>query len=140
MTEIYIHIDARMAVWQAPASERAVARMLSDATDPETQAWRCTHLKMLPHIEHGGFVVKKVVGTRPVRVAKDAQLSTIHVCPTHVELDIDVSRTYIGQKVCSVLQGFAPSLVVDIGFLVEGGTDGSGAAVSGSFHGCFQIV
>lgn len=67
-----------------------------------------------------GFVVKKVVGSRPVTVAKDEALSTLHVGPRHVELDIDVSRTYLAQKVCSVLQGFAPGLVIDLGFVIEG--------------------
>lgn len=64
--------------------------------------------------------MKKVVGSRPVTIAKDEVLSTLHVGPRHVELDIDVSRTYLATKVCSVLQGFAPGLVIDIGFIIEG--------------------
>ena len=58
-----------------------------------------------------GFVVKKVVGSRPVTVAKDEALSTLHVGPRHVELDMDVGATYLAQKVCSVLQVCDPRRV-----------------------------
>jgi hypothetical protein len=71
-------------------------------------------------VKSSGFVVKKVVGSRPVTVAKDEVLSTLHVGKQHIELDMDVSQTYIAQKVCSVLQGFAPGLVIDLGFVLEG--------------------
>ena len=37
-----------------------------------------------------------------------------------VELDMGVTRTYLAQKVCSALQGFAPGLVIDLGFIIEG--------------------
>ena len=56
-------------------------------------------------------------------VAKDEALSSLHIGPRHVELDVDVAQTYVAQKVCSVLQGFAPGLVIDLGFIIEG-TDG----------------
>lgn len=58
-----------------------------------------------------GFVVKKVVGSRPVTVAKDEAVSTLHVGPRHVELDMDVGATYLAQKVCSVLQVCVPTRV-----------------------------
>jgi len=73
-----------------PPAERVAAKFFSEETDEEAMAWRRDHLKMIPHITEGGFVVKKVVGSRPVTVAKDEILSTVHVGTKHVELDMDV--------------------------------------------------
>ena len=73
-----------------PPAERVAAKFFGEETDEETMTWRKEHLKMIPNITEGGFVVKKVVGSRPVTVAKDEVLSTVHVGPNHVELDMDV--------------------------------------------------
>lgn len=67
-------------------------------------------------------------------VAKDEALSSLHIGPRHVELDVDVAQTYVAQKVCSVLQGFAPGLVIDLGFIIEG-TDGEADDVTMGSNG-----
>lgn len=104
-----------------PPADRLAAKFFnSDARSDAAHMWRKNHLKMTPHITEGGYVVKTVVGSRPVTIAKDEALSTLHVGPQHVELDVDVTQTYLAQKVASVLQGFAPGLVIDLGFIIEG--------------------
>jgi hypothetical protein len=120
-------------------AERLADRMLSTveagAADAEAEmAWKASRFKLIPHIEEGGFVVKKVVGSRPALIGKDEALTSFHSGPHYLEVDIDISNSYMASKILSVVQGYAASLVVDLGFVVEGRL-GDDDAASGDGHG-----
>ena len=100
----------------------------------EALAWKASRIKMIPHIEEGGFVVKKVVGSRPALIGKDAQLTKVYSGENYVEVDMDISSNYMAGKILSVCQGAAASLVVDLGFVVEARPctdDGDGSQLEG---------
>ncbi|KAG2483121.1 hypothetical protein HYH03_018011 [Edaphochlamys debaryana] len=78
-------------------------------------------LKLIPHIADGSWMIKSSVGTTPVILGK--QLRTIYYeTPTYLEIDIDISANNVASYVTGLVRGATRSLVIDMGFVLEGTT------------------
>ncbi|KXZ50551.1 hypothetical protein GPECTOR_16g726 [Gonium pectorale] len=78
-------------------------------------------LKLIPHIADGSWMIKQSVGTTPVILGK--QLRTIYYeTPQYLEIDIDISANNVASYVTGLVRGATKSLVIDMGFVLEGTT------------------
>ncbi|GFR41631.1 hypothetical protein Agub_g2358 [Astrephomene gubernaculifera] len=78
-------------------------------------------LKLIPHIADGSWMIKQSVGTTPVILGK--QLRTIYYeTPQYIEIDIDISANNVASYVTGLVRGATRSLVIDMGFVLEGTT------------------
>jgi len=84
-------------------------------------ATRNLMLKLIPHIADGSWVIKQSVGTTPVITGKALQTS-YHVTKQYIEIDIDVSANNVAAYVTGLVRGATKSLVIDMGFVLEGTT------------------
>lgn len=78
-------------------------------------------LKLIPHIADGSWIIKSSVGTTPVITGK-ALKTTYHVTPQYIEIAIDVSANATAAYVTSLVRSATKSLVIDMGFVLEGKT------------------
>ncbi|KAG2425268.1 hypothetical protein HXX76_013850 [Chlamydomonas incerta] len=76
-------------------------------------------LKLIPHIASGSWMIKQSVGTTPVILGKALKVS-YHCTPTYIEVDIDISANSVANYVTGMVRGATSSLVVDLGFVLEG--------------------
>ncbi|KAJ9521560.1 hypothetical protein QJQ45_008851 [Haematococcus lacustris] len=82
---------------------------------------RNSMLKLIPHIAAGSWPIKQAVGTTPVILGK-ALKTTYHVTPQYIEIDIDISANKVASYVTGLVRGATKSLVIDMGFVLEGTT------------------
>ncbi|GAX78760.1 hypothetical protein CEUSTIGMA_g6197.t1 [Chlamydomonas eustigma] len=84
-------------------------------------ATRSKMLKLIPHIASGSWVVKQSVGTTPAIIGK-ALKTTYHVTKKYIEIDVDISANTVASYATGMCRGAAQSLVIDMGFVLEGST------------------
>lgn len=60
-----ISIVSYLAIPRSQDPEDAVVSSLCEQFLTGTKEWRDARMKMLPHIEEGGFLIRKAVGTTP---------------------------------------------------------------------------
>eukprot|EP00471_Norrisiella_sphaerica_P013362 CAMPEP_0184493522 /NCGR_PEP_ID=MMETSP0113_2-20130426/26207_1 /TAXON_ID=91329 /ORGANISM="Norrisiella sphaerica, Strain BC52" /LENGTH=764 /DNA_ID=CAMNT_0026878813 /DNA_START=332 /DNA_END=2626 /DNA_ORIENTATION=+ len=81
--------------------------------------FRNSRFKILPTVREGGWMVKKMVGAKPALLGRK-----ISCCynrgEDYLEIDVDIATSYVAQKILGVVQGYCKSLIVDLGFLIEG--------------------
>ena len=81
--------------------------------------YRNERLKILPNIPDGNWIVKKTVGKKPAIAARavDAQWNR---GPNYLEVVYDVSTSYVGNKIFSVVKGYAKKITLDLAFVIQG--------------------
>ena len=89
----------------------------------ENDAWRNGRFKILPHIEEGGYLIKKAVGMTPCLIGnkgKSTYFSGDSPVP-YFECDYDMDGSAMSRNLGRYL--FAScDLVVDVGFVIQGET------------------
>ena len=83
-------------------------------------AARRARLKLIPRVVEGGWIVRKSVGEKPAILGKALKVAYSAPAADALEADVDVSSSYVAQKVLGIVKGVAKSLVLDLAFLVEG--------------------
>ncbi|GIM04429.1 hypothetical protein Vretimale_9010 [Volvox reticuliferus] len=78
-------------------------------------------LKLIPHIADGSWMIKQSVGTTPVILGKQLK-TTYYETPQYLEIDIDISANNVASYVTGLVRGATRSLVIDMGFVLEGTT------------------
>eukprot|EP00943_MAST-04B_sp_MAST-4B-sp1_P002215 g2215.t1 len=83
--------------------------------------YRNERLKILPNIPDGNWIVKKTVGKKPAIAARavDAQWNRGN---NYLEVVYDVSTSYVGNKIFSVVKGYAKKITLDLAFVIQGNT------------------
>ena len=81
---------------------------------------RRARLKLIPRVVEGGWIVRKSVGEKPAILGKALAVSYSQPAPDVLEADVDVSSSYVAQKVLGIVKGVAKKLVLDLAFLLEG--------------------
>lgn len=81
--------------------------------------FRDSTFKLIPRIVKGNFIVKKAVGSKPTILGKRLKQHYIRN-DRFLELIIDVGSNEIAKSVVGLSCGYAKTLVVDMGFLLEG--------------------
>ena len=82
------------------------------------RGFRNSRLKLIPRILSGNFLVRKVVGDRPVMLGKAVQL-THYVGTSYIETDVDVNSSRVASYICRVALLQAQSNVLDIAFVLQ---------------------
>lgn len=77
--------------------------------------------KLIPRIAKGNFVVKKAVGTKPALLGTKVKQHYVQA-ERYFELIVDIGSDSIAKNVVGLSRGYAETLVVDMGFLLEGKT------------------
>ncbi len=78
--------------------------------------------KLIPQIVHGNFIVRKAVGSTPAIMGK--KLRQLYVKNERFfEVILDCGSSPVATGVIRLSLGYAKSLVVDMGFLLEGDDD-----------------
>jgi len=93
-------------------------RMVDHFMTTDNDKFRIGRLKLIPQVQVGPWVVKKAVG-QPALVCK-ALDTYCHVGEGYCEIAIDVGSSKVAQKVMGVCTSFAKSLVIDLGYTIEG--------------------
>jgi len=94
--------------------QRMIDHFMADGND----AFRTARFKLIPHVEAGNFLVKKAVG-KPTILCKAIE-TEYHVGDGYLEIAIDIGCSKIAEKVLGICTGFAKSLVIDLGYTIEG--------------------
>jgi hypothetical protein len=85
----------------------------------DSDSFRDSTFKLIPRIVKGNMLVKKAVGSKPTILGKKLKQHYIQD-EKFFELVIDVGSDKIAKKVVGLATGYAKTLVVDMGFLLEG--------------------
>ncbi|GFH48678.1 hypothetical protein CTEN210_05154 [Chaetoceros tenuissimus] len=94
-------------------------RLAKDFFFGESNDYRDSTFKLIPRIVDGNFVVKKAVGSKPTILGKKVKQHYIR-SDRFLELIVDVGSDKIAKKVVGLSVGYAKTLVVDMGFVLEG--------------------
>ena len=101
-----------------PADPR-LDRMWEKFYHDKDDTFRNERLKILPNVPEGIWVVKKTVGNKPA-IAARAVDATWNRGVNYLEVVYDVSTSYVGNKIFSVVKGYAKKITLDLAFLIEG--------------------
>eukprot|EP00470_Lotharella_oceanica_P011491 CAMPEP_0170187720 /NCGR_PEP_ID=MMETSP0040_2-20121228/42434_1 /TAXON_ID=641309 /ORGANISM="Lotharella oceanica, Strain CCMP622" /LENGTH=172 /DNA_ID=CAMNT_0010434823 /DNA_START=189 /DNA_END=710 /DNA_ORIENTATION=+ len=81
--------------------------------------YRNERFKIVPTVIVGSWIVRKMVGAKPALLGRKITCS-YHKGEDYLEIDVDISSSYVAQKILGVVQGTCKTLQVDLGFLIEG--------------------
>ena len=81
--------------------------------------YRNERLKILPGVSDGIWIVKKTVGKKPAIAARAVNCSW-NRGGNYLEVVYDVSTSYVGNKIFSVVKGYAKKITIDLSFLNQG--------------------
>ena len=81
--------------------------------------YRNERLKILPGVSDGIWIVKKTVGKKPAIAARAVNCSW-NRGGNYLEVVYDVSTSYVGNKIFSVVKGYAKKITIDLSFLIQG--------------------
>ena len=89
----------------------------------EDDAWRNSRFKILPHIEEGGYLIKKAVGMTPCLIGNKGKSSyfTGDSPLPYFECDYDMDGSTMSRNLGKFLFTSC-DLVVDVGFVIQGET------------------
>mmetsp|Transcript_40573 Transcript_40573/g.53408 ORF Transcript_40573/g.53408 Transcript_40573/m.53408 type:complete len:270 (+) Transcript_40573:67-876(+) len=81
--------------------------------------FRNNRFKLIPHMIEGRWVVKKAVGSVPTLLGQKVTQRYFRG-DGYLEVDIDVGSSYVASKILRVIRKATLSLVIDVGFLLQG--------------------
>jgi hypothetical protein len=85
----------------------------------DSDEFRDSTFKLIPHIVQGNFIVRKAVGSTAAVVGK--KLRQLYVRNDRFfEVVMDCGSSHIANGVIRLILGYARTLVIDMGFLFEG--------------------
>lgn len=93
-------------------------KMLDHFMAPGNDDFRRKRLKFIPVVVEGPWVVKQAAGA-PAIIGKKLE-AVYHVGEGYCEIGIDVGSSVVAGKVLGICKGFATSLVIDMGYTIEG--------------------
>jgi len=82
-------------------------------------SFRNSRLKLIPSVPKGSWIVRQSVGTTPCILGKAVDC-TYHRGPKYLEVDVDIGSSTVANGVLGLVFGVVTSLVVDMGFLIQG--------------------
>lgn len=85
----------------------------------DSDDFRQSTFKLIPRIAKGNFVVKNAVGNKPTILGRKVKNHYIRN-ERFFELIVDVGSDPIAKRVVGLCLGYAKTLVVDMGFVLEG--------------------
>jgi len=109
----------------------AVAKkgVIDDPDAPFTRLWtdfvegsdeyRSSVFKLIPRVTQGAYVVRKTVGETPALLARKTKM-VFYVTKDYVECDCDLGTSAVAGSILSIVKGYATTLTVDLGILLEG--------------------
>jgi hypothetical protein len=81
--------------------------------------FRNSTFKLIPRIVYGSYVIKKAVGSKPALLGKKVKTSYI-MNERYFEIIVDVGSDKVAKTIVGLSRGCAESLIVDMGFVLEG--------------------
>uniref|UniRef100_A0A7S3YNW0 Protein ENHANCED DISEASE RESISTANCE 2 C-terminal domain-containing protein n=3 Tax=Lotharella globosa TaxID=91324 RepID=A0A7S3YNW0_9EUKA len=81
--------------------------------------FRNERFKIVPIVNVGSWIVKQVVGGKPALLGRKIECK-YHKGTDYLEIDVDISSSYVAQNILSVVSGSCKTLQIDLGFLIEG--------------------
>ena len=83
--------------------------------------YRDNHLKFIPRLVEGNFIVKKAVGNKPALIGnKLKQTYHVNVAKNYMEIDVDVCSSKIAANIFGLVKKAAKELTIDFNFTIEG--------------------
>jgi len=95
--------------------------MLEKFINAEHDDYRNKRLKLIPGVLEGSYFVRKAVGAKPALLCQKLT-TTYHRGDNFFEIVIDVGSSAIGSRIFSAVKGFASSLVLHLGIVLESKT------------------
>eukprot|EP00735_Rhodelphis_limneticus_P008758 TRINITY_DN2243_c0_g2::TRINITY_DN2243_c0_g2_i1::g.6724::m.6724 TRINITY_DN2243_c0_g2::TRINITY_DN2243_c0_g2_i1::g.6724 ORF type:complete len:254 (+),score=16.49,sp/Q8VZF6/EDR2L_ARATH/35.43/4e-35,DUF1336/PF07059.7/2e-48 TRINITY_DN2243_c0_g2_i1:168-929(+) len=84
--------------------------------------FRSKKLKLIPLIVDANVIVTRCVGKKPVILGK--HIPTKHFTGNnYVEIDVDITNSFVVRACTSVAKSYASELVIDMGYVLEGNED-----------------
>ncbi|GLD98613.1 hypothetical protein PINS_up007330 [Pythium insidiosum] len=105
--------------FKTPSEATALWKRFLDGDD----AFRRSRLKLIPAIPEGPWVVKKSVGNKPVILGNALQLH-FYQSARYLEVCVDICSDRVAKHVTSLCRSHCSSFKVDMGFVVEGQSEG----------------
>lgn len=85
----------------------------------EDDEFRNDTFKLIPRIAKGNLFVKKAVGTTPTILGRKIDVK-YEFGDRFCEIICDATSSQVANKVCTLVNGYAKSLIVEMAFLLEG--------------------
>jgi hypothetical protein len=113
--------NVSVVLWWA-MSERAAAdpkfsALWRQMLDNDDDKWRGARLKLIPCVVEGNFIVRKLVGSRPVLIK--AIKTKYYSEPGYLEVDADIVSSSMATNMWRGVESACRGLVVDLGFVIE---------------------
>jgi hypothetical protein len=86
-------------------------------------SFRSDRFKLIPSIADGPWVIKKSVGTKPVILGHALQI-LFYQTPHYLEACVDICSDRVAKHVTGLVRSQSTYVKVDMGFVVEGQSDG----------------
>eukprot|EP00736_Rhodelphis_marinus_P004623 Rmarinus@m.10183 len=81
--------------------------------------FRSQRLKVIPSVVDGNMLVTRCVGKKPALIGKHIPTKQ-YVTEDYFEMDADITNSFVVRACVSVAKTYASSLVIDLGYVIEG--------------------
>lgn len=82
--------------------------------------WKDEHIKFVPNVVEGNWLVKKGVGNKPAIIGKKlTQYYHSDAGQNYIEVDIDVGSSKVARSLLNLVNSYTKSLVIEFFFLLE---------------------
>jgi hypothetical protein len=98
------------------------ADLMADFLDG-TDEYRNERFKLIPCIVEGSFIVRQAVGSTPAIIGTKLR-QPYYRGKNYFELDVDIASSAVANRVVGLVTGYTKKLVIDMGFLLEGQSQG----------------
>lgn len=106
---------------EKPNDDAGWQRVINRFLEGDDDTYRRHRLKLLPMCAEGPWLVRKAIG-RPALIAKKLD-TTFRRGPGFLEATVDIGSSIIARQVQSLVGSTLRSLVIDLGFTIEGHDD-----------------
>lgn len=98
--------------------DEAFEQMLIDFIEAKDDQYRNDRFKLIPGVLEGSYIVRKSIGNKPALIGNKLDLF-YHRGDNYYEVSIDVGSSKIAKSVMGAVKGFASTLVLHMGYLLE---------------------
>ena len=97
-------------------------KMLIEFIQAPNDQFRNDRFKLIPGVLEGAYIVRKSIGNKPALIGNKLTLN-YHRGDNYFEVSIDVGSSKIAKSVMGAVKGFASTLVLHMGYLLESKTN-----------------
>jgi len=113
----------------------SIARPFFNGNDNE---FRNNRFKLIPKVVDGNMMIKMAVKDTPTLIGNKLK-QYYHKGDNYFEVDVDIGSSSVARNACGLAIGYSKSIVVDLGFVLQGNEEHELPEVLMGCYSCYRV-